>query len=201
MDRSRSRGFTLMELMIVLALAGIMVGLAVPSMRQFARNNRLTTAANDMLHAVSRARTEALKRQSGRVTLCASADPDAAETSLACSYGAMSGWIAFVDRNRNAQFDNGEDVVLSRGAAHSTVTIKNDNDGIICFNPTGFQPVDCDGQTPMEHVVLCDERGDTAIGVDSTARTLIITPTGRARVSRLHADVSASLVAIDESCP
>ena len=82
MDRSRIHGFTLMELMVVLALASIMVALAVPSMQQFARNNRLTTAANDMLHAVSLARTEAIKRQSSSVTVCATTDPNAAETTL-----------------------------------------------------------------------------------------------------------------------
>ena len=190
-----------MELMIVLALAGVLMAMAVPSMRQFARNNRLTTAANDMLHAFALARTEALKRQVGRVTVCASADPNAGENTLACSYGAMSGWIVFVDAGSDGQFDRGADEVLARGAAHSAVTVKNDNDGIVCFNQTGFQTVDCGGQTPMQHVVVCDERGDTALGSDSTARTVIITPTGRARVSRLHADVSASLTDIGESCP
>jgi type IV fimbrial biogenesis protein FimT len=200
MDRSRLRGFTLMELMVVLALAGIMIGLAVPSMRQFARNGRLTTAANDMLHAFSLARTEALKRQSGRVTVCATTDPNAAPNHLSCSYGAMSGWVVFVDANSSGQFDNGEEV-LARGAAHSSVTVKNDHDGVACFNQTGFQPVDCGGQEPLQHVVICDERGDTAMGTDSTARTVILTPTGRARVSRLHADVAASLAGIGGSCP
>lgn len=190
-----------MELMVVLALAGVMVAMAVPSMRQFARNNRLTTASNDMLHAVSLARTEAIKRQSGRVAVCATTDPNAAVSTLACSYGAMSGWVVFVDANSNGQFDRATDDVLARGAANSAVTVKNDNDGIVCFSQTGFQPANCGGQTPMQHVVVCDERGDTAVGTDSTARTLIITPTGRARVSRLHADVSASLADIGETCP
>lgn len=200
MDRSRTRGFTLMELMIVLALAGVMIGLAVPSMRQFARNNRLTTAANDMLHAFSLARTEALKRQIGWVTLCATTDPNAGPATLTCSYGAMSGWIVFVDANSSGQYDNGEEV-LARGSASTSVTVKNDRNGIACYSQTGFQPVNCNGQTPLQHVVLCDDRGDTPLGTDSTARTLIVTPTGRARVSRLHADVSASLTAIGGSCP
>ncbi|MFO1400675.1 MAG: GspH/FimT family pseudopilin [Steroidobacteraceae bacterium] len=202
MDRSRTRGFTLMELMVVLALASVMVALAVPSMRQFARNNRLTTGANDMLHAFSLARTEALKRQSGRVTVCATTDPNAGVATLTCSYGAMSGWIVFVDANNNGQFDRATDEVLARGSANSAVTVKNDHDGIVCFNQTGFQPVDCGGQAPLQHVVLCDhEWGTEALGTDSRARTVIVTPTGRARVSRLQADVSVSLTAIGESCP
>jgi type IV fimbrial biogenesis protein FimT len=201
MDRSRHGGFTLMELMITLALAGVLVALAVPSMREFARNSRLTSAANEMLHSLSLARTEAIKRQSGRVTVCATTDPNASDATLSCSYGAMSGWIVFVDADSNGQFDNGTDTVLGRGAANSAVTVRNDHDGIVCFNQTGFQPVDCGGQTPMQHIVLCDSRGNAALGNDSTARTLVITPTGRARVSRLHADVTTSLTAIGGSCP
>mgnify|MGYP000965606198 CR=1 FL=1 len=150
---------------------------------------------------VTIARTEALKRQSGRVTVCATTDPNAGVATLTCSYGAMSGWIVFVDANNNGQFDRATDEVLARGSANSAITVKNDHDGIVCFNQTGFQPVDCGGQAPLQHVVLCDDRGDTAMGTDSTARTLVVTPTGRARVSRLHADVSASLTSIGESCP
>lgn len=190
-----------MELMVVLALASIMVALAVPSMQQFARNNRLTTAANDMLHAVSLARTEAIKRQSSSVTVCATTDPNAAETTLTCSYGAMSGWIVFADSmtaGTRGQFDRGVDEVLARGAANSAVAVNNDNDGIVCFNQTGFQPPNCGGQVPMQRVVVCDRHwGTDALGTDSRARVVIITPTGRARVSRLQADVVASGV----SCP
>jgi type IV fimbrial biogenesis protein FimT len=194
-----------MELMITLALVGVLVGLAVPSMREFMRNGRLTTAANDLLHSLSLARTEAIKRQTGRVTVCASADPNAAETALACSYGTMSGWIVFVDDVDSGgvagQFDRGTDTVLSRGEASDKVTVKSDHDGIVCFNQTGFQPPNCGGQEPTEHVVICDSRGDTAVGADSTARAVLITQTGRSRVSRLHADVSAALTTMGEGCP
>jgi type IV fimbrial biogenesis protein FimT len=205
MNRSRHGGFTLLELMITLALAGILVTLAVPSMRQFMRNGRLATASNDLLHSLSIARTEAIKRQKRLVTVCASADPNAAEAALTCSYGTMSGWIVFVDDvdagGVAGQFDSGTDTVLSRGEASDKVTVKSDHDGIVCFSQTGFQPPNCGGQEPTQHVVICDERGDTAMGADSTARTVLITQTGRSRVSRLHADVSAALAAMGVSCP
>ena len=59
-----------MELMVTLALVGILVGLAVPSMREFIRNNRLTGGANDVLRALRLARSEAIKRQRQRYGLC-----------------------------------------------------------------------------------------------------------------------------------
>jgi type IV fimbrial biogenesis protein FimT len=196
-----------MELMVVLALAGILVALAVPSMRDFARNGRLATAANDLLHSVSLARTEAIKREAApgavpaQTVVCATNDPNAADTALACSYGAFSGWIAFVDANNNGQFDRATDTVLARGSANSTVTVKSDNAGIVCFGQTGFQPTACGGQVPTRNVVMCDSRGNQAVGTDSTARAVLITRTGRARVSRVRTDVTAALAAMGATCP
>ena len=57
---SRSRGFTLFELMMVLALAAVILGIGVPNFRDFQRNNRLTVAANDVLGMVITSRAEAL---------------------------------------------------------------------------------------------------------------------------------------------
>ena len=61
--KNRSRGFTLMELMIVLTLAGIILALGAPSFGEFRRNNRMAGIANDFLVGVQIARSEAIKRQ------------------------------------------------------------------------------------------------------------------------------------------
>ena len=62
--------------MITVAVAGTLAAIAVPNMRDFMRNNRLSSAANDMLRSVQVARSEAVKRQQ-IVATCASADPNA----------------------------------------------------------------------------------------------------------------------------
>ena len=61
--KSRSRGFTLPELMVVLALAAMILAIGVPNFREFQRNNRLTVAANDVLGLILSSRGEALTRR------------------------------------------------------------------------------------------------------------------------------------------
>ena len=186
-----------MELMVVLAMVAVLAGLAAPSMRQFILNNRLTSGANGLLRAVQMARSEAIKRQ-GMVTVCASDDPSVDEPE--CSGGALSGWVVFVDADSDGAF-GGADEVLARGTAASGVSVSNDNDGILCFVQSGFAGVNCGGLTPTQNIVLCDSRFDA--GDASTAnggRALIITTTGRGRVTREHAEVADALAATGGAC-
>jgi type IV fimbrial biogenesis protein FimT len=57
------KGFTLLELMVTLAVLGIILGLAVPSMRQFILNQRVVNASYDLSGAMQFARSEATKRK------------------------------------------------------------------------------------------------------------------------------------------
>lgn len=85
-------GFSLMELMTALTVLGVLLAMAVPGFREFTRSNRVTAAHNDLVTALTLARSEALKR-SAPVSACASAD------GAACS-GATTwavGWIVFTD--------------------------------------------------------------------------------------------------------
>ena len=64
-------GFTLLELMVVVAIAGVLMAVAIPSMGDFIRNSRITAAANDVMAGLHFTRSEAIKRRLP-VTLCTS---------------------------------------------------------------------------------------------------------------------------------
>jgi type IV fimbrial biogenesis protein FimT len=56
------RGFTLVELMITMAVALVLIMIAVPSFKNLTLSNKLTTTANDIVGAINIARMEAVKR-------------------------------------------------------------------------------------------------------------------------------------------
>lgn len=91
-------GFTLLELIIAISIAGILMAMAIPSFSDMMRNNRLTTSANELVTALNLARSEAVKRGI-QVTV---------RRKGATSAQWEGGWDVFVDVNGNEVFnDNG----------------------------------------------------------------------------------------------
>ena len=58
----RNRGFTLMEMLVTLAVVAIVASLAVPSFQNMIATQRVRSAANDLVTALNLARSEAVKR-------------------------------------------------------------------------------------------------------------------------------------------
>ena len=66
---SKAGGFTLVELMVTLAVLAVLLGIAVPSFQNITNRNRLTAITNEMVAATQLPRVEAV-RQNARVTFC-----------------------------------------------------------------------------------------------------------------------------------
>ncbi len=194
------KGFTLLELMLTITVAGVILGLGAPNMAEFIRNSRMTSSANDVLAALHMARTEAVKRRAWTV-MCMSADPNA--TTPTCTT-AGRGWIVFVDdadpaassaNDGNLVVDADEAILLRHETAPDTITLTtapNANRGYIAFTSSGFSRAVAAG-APLTSIRLCDSRGNATIyGADnSAARAITISQTGRPQVTRLVDDITA----------
>lgn len=208
---SRAAGFTLYELMLVLAIAGVLVGIGVPSLTQFVRSNQMTAAANDMLTAVHVARAEAVKRRLP-TEMCFSADPNA--TTPACDGNGTQGWVVWVDdanpdatnaNDGNGVVNTGEPIVLRHGALPGNVNIVSKpaaNAGYVAFLDTGFVKV---AANDVAGVVFCDaKKGNSAeYGPNnSTSRGMLISAVGRPSITRVVSTITSNADLLNGgSCP
>jgi type IV fimbrial biogenesis protein FimT len=99
----RQAGFNLIELMVTVSLAAILMAIGVPMFRNSVANNRLTSQTNDMVGALTLARSQAITLNQ-RVTFCRTAS----EAATACS-GSAGDWQFWLVRT-------GAGTVVRRGA-------------------------------------------------------------------------------------
>lgn len=196
----RIKGFTLIELIITITIAGILMATAVPGMGNLIRNHRLSGQANDLLADLAFARSEAIKR-SVTVTVC---KQNASSTTPACNTTSTApwtgGWVVFVDTDNDGQIDTSpaENILRLRSGleggnyvtAASTDTsggafdnaanlIRFRNTGATTINPTAAAPAGASPGAPtgIARFRLCDSRGVNA------ALAVELTTMGRARVN------------------
>lgn len=66
-------GFSMMEVMVVVAILGIVLAVAIPNFTSLINSNRLSAAANEFVASFQEARSEAI-RLNRQVSLCRTAD-------------------------------------------------------------------------------------------------------------------------------
>ena len=160
------RGYTLPEMMFVLALIAGTLGYGIPAFRDLGLDTARSREVNAFVHALYLARSEAIKRN-GVVSLCPSRD---GEVCGPAGTPWQSGWMVFVNRDRDhpAVRDAGEDLLRVYEAWPAGQVLAN--------RPTlSFRAFGQMGITAT--FTFCDRRGG------SSARAVIISQTGRPRVS------------------
>lgn len=102
------RGLTLIELLMVLALLGLLTGLALPAFSALRERSRLAAIQNELLASLALARSEAIR--SRRPVLVCPGDGEA----TGCRDDGLwhAGWMSFVDEDGNHRYDPGGDRLL-----------------------------------------------------------------------------------------
>ena len=172
-------GFTLTELLAVVAIAGILAAFAAPSFRDMVRDNRITTATNTLIAHLALARSEAITRRES-VIVCRSTDPVAA--TPVCGGGTANdwstGWLLFADDDGDALFTAGTDDVLIRIGESMTgdLTLFSDVDA----EPNIEYDIDGTSTVALGEIAsfaVCDPRGEAfgrQIDIDELGRFELI---------------------------
>jgi type IV fimbrial biogenesis protein FimT len=175
-------GFTLIEMLGVLAISATLVTLAAPSMTAMFDSVRISAASNDLLAGLYLARSEAIKRNS-RVALCKSADG----VSCASAGGWEQGWIIFHDANNNGLREPSETIIRREMPLSSTVRLTGNLNvaHYVSFTPTGATKL-AGGGFQAGTLTVCRQ---SLFGGE--ARQIVLNAVGRPRVQK----------AVVDSCP
>lgn len=141
--KGQARGFTLLELMVTLAVASILAVIALPSFRDLLRKNQVSSANNALLADLSYARSEAITR-GNIVSICPSAD---GSSCTASGQAYESGWLVYSYSPGNGKattaFDSskatasGTNQLLRYTQARPGVSMQVNSTSIISFGPQG----------------------------------------------------------------
>ncbi|MDX1733392.1 MAG: GspH/FimT family pseudopilin [Halioglobus sp.] len=169
-----SRGFTIIELLLVLVIAGVLVAAAAPGLGRLLEAGRVERVSRELLGAIHLARSEAILR-GATVSICPS---NMWRTGLAaCGGNYAGGWIVFSNPDRDADVDSGTDEVLRTFAALPA--------GYRVLNRLGTRPVGglihyrADGSARRNLTLqLCPPGGSRS------SLSIVLNIVGRARLER-----------------
>lgn len=174
------RGFTLIELMVTIAVAAVLMMVAVPNFITFQRNAELTSTTNTLIAALNAARSEAMKRGAFAMVV----PKDGASWN--------SGWIVFVDKDLSQDFDASKDeVVLEQPAPSSYIVVGGSGIAAgaapyVLYNGSGYSKDKSGGFGAITISVARNDVGE-AQAADQTRR-IKIAATGRIRSCRPSQD-------------
>lgn len=155
------KGFTIVELMVTLAIAAILITVGLPSLTTFFQDNLLATQTQTLRTAISYSREEAVRRNTS-VSICRSSD------QATCVGNWQNGWIVFTDPDEDGVVDAGE-LVLRVGESLAPNNIVYSNAAnFLGFDNQGFLHGNFAGQFTISDTRGAD--GIRCLGVNVSGR-------------------------------
>lgn len=178
-QRSQYGGFTLIEVLVVLAMVVVMQTLAVPAMSTVVDSVRLGSVTQSFHASLHLTRSEAIKRNA-RVVMCKSDNG----TSCAKAGGWEQGWLVFHDANNNAAVDAGENILLREQALADSTRLTGNAlvASYVSYTPLGQTSL-TGGAFQAGTLTVC-----RASEARAQARQIVISTTGRARTQKVWVD-------------
>jgi type IV fimbrial biogenesis protein FimT len=131
----RMQGVSLVELLVVLTIAGILLGIGASSFKGITTSYRISSEINGLLGDMQYARSEAIK-QGQNVVICVSingTDCSAANTNW------HKGWIVFADpTNTKTTGGNGARVLRAQASFTSLDTLTDGTTSNVSFDREGL---------------------------------------------------------------
>ena len=157
-------GFTIIEVMITIAIAGVMAALALPSYNNLVKNNCMTTSANSLVTSLQLAKSEAVKRRN-EITL------EPIKSSGDSDYAANEwgeGWTVLDDTVSPSETLR----VVELTCGLETMTIDGD-DTSVTYDASGFT-------NTTSTFTICDDR------TNETGREISVNSLGRPSTDSEH---------------
>lgn len=172
-------GFTLIELMVTLAIAAVLLVVGVPSFVEFQRNSELTSQTNSLVAALNAARTEAMKRNTNAYVI-----PSGTANKW------RDGWIVFVDTNRSGvSYQAGTDfMVLTQSAtpayfdSSGTGTANEASSPYVMYNSSGYSTTSAGAFGAL--TITLNRNDLTGAALLQQTRRIKIASTGRVRTCK-----------------
>lgn len=159
----RNRGFTLIEMMVTVALLAILIAAVTPSFRGLLRDNQAATQANALVTSLMLARSEAIKRNAP-VVMCRS------NTGTSCAGSDWAdGWILWADTDGDTTIDSGEILQVQEDlAGNFTLTATGASftyrpDGSVSGAADSFELLPPDGDADYGRCVAVDVTGRPSV--------------------------------------
>lgn len=159
------RGFTLVELLVAIAVLSILVAIGVPTFNQVTLTSKLRAYSNEIVASSSLARSEAIKRNA-IVTMCVSSDGVNCEAD-----GWEEGWIIFQDADTDGVVDSTETLIQRQPPTDTGFQI------VAAVDTLNFQPSGVGATTTS--LKVC--RSSPSVG--GVERLVTISATGRTTVT------------------
>jgi type IV fimbrial biogenesis protein FimT len=162
-ERCTKSGFTVVELLVTIAVAAVLIGIGVPAFNEFVRQQALTTAVNDFVVALSYARSEAIRQ--GTAVSVQAADASAGGNEWGAGYCVVVGTPGDCSAPVLRRFEPLDNATLNGVGGFNGV-------GTLTFNARGLLTLGAGGS-----VELCSTNESVTRG-----RVVNITLTGRTDV-------------------